>query len=130
MSAVRSSSFNGEFINTTSGIEAVGGVSSSSFDSSDYAGQQGATAISGFESVQGGNGNGFGSVYESNPYSAQGGTVFGDFIASGYQNYDTPTGNNIDLATAAFNATVTNKDGSIDTNEFHQFIGSQVQYVY
>jgi Ca2+-binding EF-hand superfamily protein len=34
------------------------------------------------------------------------------------------------LATAAFNAADTNKDGSIDANEFHRFIGSQNQYVY
>ncbi len=62
--------------------------------------------------------------------SSQGGAALGDGNTSGYQIYNASTGSNIDLVNAAFNTADINKDGSIDANEFHQFISSQTQYVY
>jgi hypothetical protein len=91
-----------------------------------YGGQQGVSGFDGFVSNQGGSsGGGFASSYESNSFSSQ-----GDINATGYQGYNTSTGSNIDLAKTSFNAVDTNKDGSIDPNEFRQYIGSQNQYVY
>ena len=101
----------------------MGGASSSPFESSNYAGQQGAST---FESTQGGGGGGaggaggFASSYESTSYASP-----GDPNASGYQAYSTSTGGNFDVTNAAFNAADTNKDGLIDPNEFRQFIASQ-----
>ncbi len=114
----------------TSGIDATGGgASSSSYESSGYTGQQGASGFSGFESAQGGGGGGGGFIasYGSNSFQPQGGAQLGDGSASGYQSYNTSSGSNINLTNAAFNTADINKDGSIDPNEFHQFLGSQNQ---
>ncbi|CAF3643050.1 unnamed protein product [Rotaria sp. Silwood1] len=130
--AASSSSFNAEFAGTTSGIETAGvGASSSTFESSSYAGgPQVGAGYSGYESVQGGSIGGLASPYNVSSYSSQGIGGFGDTNVSGYQNYNLSTGSNIDLANAAFRSADLNKDGSLDNNEFRQFISSRTQYVY
>ncbi len=127
--ATSSSSYNADFTNVTSGLEATAGASPSSYESSNYGAQQGASSFSGFESAQGGSG-GFGSSYDSSSFALQGGAGLGDAHASGYQNYNASSGGNIDLANTAFNAADINRDGSIDPNEFRQFLTSHSQYVY
>ncbi|CAF2867283.1 unnamed protein product [Rotaria sp. Silwood2] len=126
VAAASSSSFNAEFAGTTSGIETAGAAASSStVESSNYAGQQVGAGYSGYESVQGGSFGGLASPYEANSFSSQGIGAYNDANASGYQNYNISTGSNIDLANAAYKAADLNKDGSIDSNEFRQFISSR-----
>ncbi len=128
--AASSSSFNAEFTNVTSGIDTTGNASSSSFESLNYTGQQGSGGFSGFESAQGGGAGGIGSSYESNSFSSQGGgSSLGPPGTAGYQSYNASGGGNIGLAQGAFNAADINRDGTIDENEFRQFLGSNIQYV-
>ncbi|CAF1077262.1 unnamed protein product [Rotaria sordida] len=123
-----SSSYNADFVSANSGIETAGAAgSTSAFDSSNYAGQQVGAGFSGYESVQGGSIGGLVSPYEANSFSSQGIAAYSDSNPSGYQNYNISTGSNIDLANAAFKTADLNKDGSLDSNEFRQFISSRNQ---
>lgn len=123
---------NAEFVATNSGAETAAGAtvggSSSTFESSNFVGQQGGAAYSGYESAQGGNVGDLG--YESTSYTTQNVDAYGDANASGYQTYNISTGSNIDLAGIAFKNADLNKDGVLDPNEFRQFITSRPQYVY
>ncbi|CAF0986507.1 unnamed protein product [Rotaria magnacalcarata] len=129
-----SSSFNAEFANTTSGVEttvaggADGAASSSSFESSNFGGQQGAAAFSGYESGHGGSTGDLGSGYESASFSTQGVSTFGDVGTSGgYQTYNVSNDSNMDLTSIAFKNADLNKDGTLDVNEFRQFINVRPQ---
>lgn len=110
-------SFNAEFTGSVSGVDAAGGAArSSSFESSNYNLQQG-----GYESMQGGGGE-FSSSYQAGSFLQQGGDPFSDGHVTG--SYDE---HGADLANAAFNNADFNRDGSIDANEFRQYLRSQAQ---
>lgn len=67
--------------------------------------------------------------FESSSFTSQGGAGgFSGVSTSGYQTYNT-SANAIDIANAAFDAADLNKDGTIDPNEFRQFLSSRLQYV-
>jgi hypothetical protein len=138
---ISSSSFSAEYASGSSGLETAGGgariggagASSSSYETSGYGGQQGGATFSGFESAQGagydsGLAGGLSSSYESTSYASQG--VAGGAGAAGessYGSYGTSAAGyagGFDPLAAAFNAADTNKDGTIDPEEFRRFVGT------
>ncbi|CAF1033659.1 unnamed protein product [Rotaria sordida] len=126
--------------NAGSGIETIGGgfgASASSFESFGYSGgsQQGGANLSGFESTQGvGVTQDFSSSlssYETGSAAFQGGNMaFGGTGVSGYESYNASSGaipiNSMNEVAAAFQAADINKDGTLDVNEFRQFLSSHL----
>jgi len=138
-----------EGLDIQGGAGAAGGAGgagfSSSFDSSSYTANGGTAGLSGFESAQGGAAGGFGgaaSSFESSSYASAGGIGLdaaggydtsgaGGISSSGYgaqSGFGTSSGaaGNIDFAAAAFQSADANKDGTLDANEFRQFVGSNI----
>lgn len=112
-----SSSYNGDFTNVSSGVDATGHTSASSYESSNYIAQQGISGYPSFETTQGD--HGFASTYESNSFALP-----NTSNASAFQGYNFSTGGHFGFANSAFNAADANRDGSIDPNEFRQYISS------
>ena len=134
VTSASSSSFNAEFASGSSGLEAAGadaGLSVSSFDGTSYGLDQTANAsFSGVETTQSaGLGGEFSSAYESSSLSSQYavGTAIGGASSSGYDSAAAINTNGSDPATAAFLAADLNKDGSLDPNEFRQFLSAQLR---
>ncbi|UJR31887.1 hypothetical protein I4U23_019361 [Adineta vaga] len=97
-------------------------------------------SFSAFDPTQGSTigGNGYGATsYERASFASQGARMASpgaDFVgasASGYESYNATTGgvslDDNDPATIAFNEADLNKDGTLDPNEFRQFLSSQFQ---
>lgn len=79
-------------------------------NSSIYQGQQAArSTYSGYESAQSANGT-FAGSYDSNLFASQ-------------------TGGQFDIGNSAFNTADLNQDGSIDRDEFRQFLAANAQSV-
>ena len=112
-----SSSYNGDFTNVSSGVDGTGRTVSSSYESSNYIGQQGISGYPSFETSQGD--TGFASTYESNSFALP-----NNHNAAAYQGYHLSNADQFGFANAAFNAADVNKDGSIDPNEFRQYLSS------
>ena len=112
------------FASGNSGGEAAGGrSSSSSFASSSYGAQQGGAGLANFESAQGNLGGNYSSIYQSGSSLSRD----GNGVTPGYEVYGTSAGNRFDGSQSIFNSADINNDGSIDPNEFRQFLGSQLQ---
>lgn len=81
--------------------------------------------------------NGYGSSFARGSVASQGarltspGADFGGASASAYESYNTSAGglnvDDQDPATIAFNEADLNKDGTLDPNEFRQFLSAQFQ---
>ncbi|CAF4199163.1 unnamed protein product [Rotaria sp. Silwood2] len=134
-----STSFNAGFAGIGgSGFETMSGDlggSASSFESFGYnGGLQGSASFSGLEATQGaGLAQDFSSSYETGSTAFQGGNMaYGGAGASEYEGYNGSSGNiqinSMDSVAAAFRAADINKDGTLDVNEFRQFLSSQLKY--
>ena len=114
----------------SSGVEVNATRSSSSpYNATNLVEQQKSeTDFAGYETIQSGgiNGGEFASFYQSNGFAPQSPSTAHHATASGYENYPGSMGNNINFVDAAFNAADLNKDGSIDSNEFRQFLNSSL----
>ncbi|CAF1654341.1 unnamed protein product [Adineta ricciae] len=98
-------------------------------------------SFSAFDATQGSTigGNGYGATasFERTSFASQGARMQSpgaDFVgasASGYESYSSATGGvtlgDNDPATIAFNEADLNKDGTLDPNEFRQFLSAQFQ---
>ncbi|CAF3332843.1 unnamed protein product [Rotaria socialis] len=143
-SETHSTAFNAQFTSGSSGIETSGsadftlgggvghtvggeaGASASSFESFNYgggSGQQENASYSGIESAHSvGVAHDFSSSYEANSSGFQGGSG----STTGYENYSASTGDASNFAANAFSAADTNKDGTLDAEEFRRFLSSQI----
>lgn len=101
--------------------------------------QQRNASFSGFDASQGATlgGGGYAQSFDRASFSSQGArgtSPGGDFVgasASGYEGYNVSGGglnlDESDPALIAFNEADLNKDGTLDPNEFRQFLSSQFQ---
>ncbi|CAF1085682.1 unnamed protein product [Adineta steineri] len=98
-----------------------------------------ASNFTGFDATQASGVEGFPSTYErGTSFASQSGRVQSpgaDFVgasASGYESYNGTSGGahseDSDPATIAFNEADLNKDGTLDPNEFRQFLSAQFQH--
>ncbi|CAF1457363.1 unnamed protein product [Rotaria sp. Silwood1] len=136
-SGASSTLFNAGYAGAGSGFETIGGdfdASASSFESVGYgSGQQGNASFSGFESTQGaGLAQDFSSSYETGLAALQNDNIaFGGAGVSDYESYNASSGdiqiNSMDSVAAAFQAADINKDGTLDVNEFRQFLSSHLR---